>query len=188
MRPVICALLLTAASTSAALATAEVTVILKFDHRYSEPTLNEMKREIRALMQRSSVELDWRTANEISASESFANLVVVTFHGSCEMKAFTPPLSGTSVALGYSHVEDGQVLPFAEVECDHIRSELRAANTAFGPDADRLLGRAIGRVLAHELYHIIGRTSAHSHTGIFQKSLSPQDLTTDRTLPQPFIH
>jgi len=188
MRPVLCALLLIAASTSAAFATAEVTIILRFDQRHSDPAVNEMKRELQDVMHDSSVELSWRSSGEISPSESFAQLVVVTFHGSCETKPFAPPLPDEPVALAYSHVSDGQVIPFAEVECDRIRSELHTAHAPIGPEADRLLGRAMGRVLAHELCHIIGHTRTHSHTGIFRKSLSPQDLIADRNWSSSFTH
>jgi len=186
MRPVLCALLLMVASTSAVLATDEVTVILRFDQRHSEPAFSEMKRELQNVMRDSSVELNWRTSDEISPLESFAHLVVVTFHGSCETKPFAPPLPDERVALGYSHVSDGEVIPFAEVECDRIRSELRTVHPVLGPEADRLLGRAMGRVLAHELHHIIDHTRTHSHTGIFRKSLSPQDLVADRTWSSSF--
>jgi len=188
MRLVCCALLLMAASTSVGFASTEVTIILRFDHGHSEPAVNEMKRELQNVLYDSGVQLSWRGAGEISPSESFANLVVVTFRGSCEMKPFAPPLPDEPVALGYSHVSNGQVIPFAEVECDRIRSELRTTHALVGPGGDRLLGRAMGRVLAHELHHIIDHTRAHSHTGLYRKSLSPQDLISDRTWSSSFTH
>ena len=186
MRRVFCALLFIAMSTSAAFATAEVTIIVRFDHGYSAPAVNEMKRELQNVLYDSGVEFSWRRADEISSSESFANLVVVTFRGSCETKPFALPLADEPVALGYSHVSNGQVIPFAEVECDRIRSELRTTHALLGPDGDRLLGRAMGRVLAHEIHHIIDHTRAHEHTGLFRKSLSPQDLISDRISPSSF--
>jgi len=188
MRPVFCALLLIVASTCTAFATSEVTIILRFDHRHSDSAVNEMKRELQNVMHDSNVELRWRSFDEISRAESFAHIVVVTFHGSCETKPFATPLPDEPTALGYSHVSDGEVIPFAEVECDRVRSELRTARTPLGPEADRLLGRAMGRVLAHELHHIIDHTRTHSHTGLFRKSLSPHDLIADRTWSSSFTH
>jgi len=38
------------------------------------------------------------------------------------------------------------------------------------------LGRALGRVMAHELYHIVGETTAHQIRGVAKASLSVQDL------------
>jgi hypothetical protein len=180
MRPVICALFALAASTCTAFATARVTLVLQFDARHSESSVSEMKQELQNLMRDSGVELSWRRATELSASDSFPSVVVVTFHGSCEMNTLAPPLPSEPVALGHSHLSGGDVIPFADVECDHVRSSLRSAHAEFGPDADVLLGRALGRVLAHELHHIIDHTRAHNQHGISRKSLSPRDLIADR--------
>lgn len=188
MRPVICALFGLAVSTSAALAAGPLTLILQFDGRHSEQSVGEMKRELQNIMLGSGTELSWREATEVSASESFPNLVVVTFHGNCAMTPFTSTLGEGGLPLGYSHVSDGEVIPFAVVECDRIRGELRSAHGTMTAGDDRMLGRALGRVLAHELHHIIDHTRTHEHTGLFRKSLSPQDLTSDRSLSSSFAH
>ena len=188
MRPVICALFGLAAFTSTALAAGPVTLILQFDGRHSEQSVGEMKRELQNIMRGSGTELNWRNFADVSASESFPSLVVVTFHGNCDMRPFTSAASDGGMALGYSHVSDGEVIPFADVECDRIRRELRSVHGAITAGDDRMLGRALGRVLAHELHHIIDRTRTHERTGLFRKSLSPQDLTADRTLSSSFTH
>jgi hypothetical protein len=181
MRPVLCALLSVVTSACSAFAAAKVTVVLQFDARHSEPSINEMKRELQALMQDSGVELSWRLLDELSASDSFPNLVVIKFHGSCETTGLAPPLSNEPVALAYAHVSNGNVIPFADVECDRIRSSLASARTGYSSRSDLLFGRAIGRVLAHELHHIIGRTRTHTQHGVSRKCLSPQELVADRT-------
>jgi hypothetical protein len=180
MRPVFCALFVLVALTSTAFATARVTLVLQFDTRHSESSVSEMQHELQSLMRDSGVELSWRRAGEISASDSFPSVVVVTFHGSCEMNTLAPPLPSEPVALGYSHVSGGDIIPFAAVDCDQVRSSLRSAHAEFGPGGDALLGRALGRVLAHELHHIIDRTRTHNQHGISRKSLSPRDLIADR--------
>jgi hypothetical protein len=180
MRPVICALLTLVVSACTAFAAGSVTLILQFDADHSERSITEMKSELQSLMRDSGVELNWRRLDEVSASDSFPSIVVVTFHGSCEMKPITAPLPSGPVALAYSYVSDGQVIPFADVECDRLRGSLRSARTEPGYTGDVLFGRALGRVLAHELHHIIERTRSHTHQGISRKSLSPQDLIADR--------
>ena len=181
MRPVICALLAMIASACTALATARVTIILQFDSRHSESSVNEMKRELQSLMQDSGVELNWRRLDEVSSSDSFPSVVVVTFHGACETKALAPPPLSEPAALAYSHISSGVVIPFAEVECDRVRASLALAQTLPGARGDLLLGRALGRVLAHELHHIIGQTRSHTQHGLGRKSLSARDLIADRT-------
>ena len=181
MRPVICALFAVVASACSAFATARVTLILQFDAAHSEQSVSEMKTELQSLMRDAGVELSWRRIDELSSSDSFPSVVVVTFHGSCEMKPFAPPLPSEPVALASTHLSDGHVIPFADVECDRIRSSLRSAHAESGNVGDLLFGRAMGRVLAHELHHIIDRTRAHTPHGITRKSLSPRDLIADRT-------
>jgi hypothetical protein len=139
-----------------------------------------MKRELQRLMRDAGVELSWRRVEDLSAADSLPSLVVVTFHGSCQMTTVAPPPPDAPVALGYSHISNGNLMPFAEVECNRIRSELRSTHTSLGPAVDLLLGRALGRVRAHELHHIIDQTRDHGPQGITQKSLSANDLIADR--------
>lgn len=186
MRPVFCALPVLFACTWAASAASEVTLILQFDGRHSDQSVGEMKRELQNLMRSSGTELSWRNSADVSSSESFSNIVVVTLHGMCVMRGFAPPFDDSGLPLGYSQVSGGDILPFADIECDRIRSELSTARGAVSPGDDRMLGRALGRVLAHELHHIIDRTRAHERSGILRKSLSPQELIADRTLSSSF--
>lgn len=188
MRHVISALLGLAAYTSTALAGNPVTLILQFDGRHSEQSVGEMKRELQNIMRGSGTELSWRNSADVSASESFPSIVVVTFHGNCAMQPFTSTPSDGGLPLGYSHISDGEVIPFADVECDRIRHELRSFHRTITAGDDQLFGRALGRVLAHELRHIIDHTRTHERNGLFGKSLSPQDLAADRNLSSSFAH
>jgi hypothetical protein len=166
------------ASTCTAFAAGPVTLILQFEAQHSEPSVNEMKRELQNLMRPSGVELSWRSLDEISSKDSFPSVVVVTFHGTCQTKPFPPSLPTDPAALAYAHVSNGTVIPFADVECDRVRSSLTSTP---GARSDLLFGRALGRVLAHELHHIIGQTRAHTQQGVSRKSLSARDLIADRT-------
>ena len=42
--------------------------------------------------------------------------------------------------------------------------------------ADLLLGRALGRVVAHELFHMLSRSNAHAREGLARESLTGQQL------------
>lgn len=181
MRPALCALFVLIAPNCAAFATTRVTLILQFDAAHSEQSVGEMKTELESLMGDAGVELSWRRIDELSAADSFPRVVVVTFHGRCEMTALAPPLPSEPAALAFTHLSNGRIIPFADVECDRIRSSLRLAHTTGGITGDLLFGRAMGRVLAHELHHILDRTRAHARHGIARKSLSPRDLIADRT-------
>ncbi|MGP8248142.1 MAG: hypothetical protein ACLQVN_26965 [Bryobacteraceae bacterium] len=42
-----------------------------------------------------------------------------------------------------------------------------------------LFGRALGRVLAHEVYHMMAKTTRHGSTGVTMPALSDAQLITD---------
>ena len=42
--------------------------------------------------------------------------------------------------------------------------------------SDLLLGRALGRVLAHEVMHILSKSGAHGRTGVTKTALSGSQL------------
>ena len=47
------------------------------------------------------------------------------------------------------------------------------------PDA-QVLGRALARVIAHEIYHIVAGTTDHHETGVAKAAFSARDLTGAR--------
>lgn len=111
-------------------------------------------------------------------------LVVVKLVGHCEMDgspAFLEP-----GPLGWSHEVDGIILPFSDLACDNIRGAVQFAMPDGGQlRGNVLLGRAMGRVLAHELYHIVADTSEHGKQGVAQAALSPRELTSGQLELQP---
>jgi hypothetical protein len=48
------------------------------------------------------------------------------------------------------------------------------------PMRNIVFGRALGRVVAHELYHILALTTEHAEAGVAKPSFSAQDLMSDR--------
>jgi hypothetical protein len=167
---VICALFSLLASACTVFATARVTLVLQFDAAHSEQSVSEMKSELQSLMRDAGVELNWRRIDELSSSDSFPSVVVVTFHGSCEMKPFAPPLPSEPVALASTRLQR----PNNSVRRRRMRPDSQLAGGACQPGStgDLLFGRAMGRVLAHELHHII--IDALLIRSAQRKSLSPR--------------
>jgi hypothetical protein len=172
MRPVFCAIL-TLLPLPAADGTA--TVVLKFEHRHSKAAVGEMKAEARTLLKSTGVSPDWREAEQLSASESFSRLIVVEFRGFCQPNLPSPPPIEPR-ALGYTYVSDGEPMPFSVIDCDRVRASLRSS--PYGTD-ETVFGRALGKVLAHELRHIIDRTVRHTPLGCMKKSFSYKYLMAD---------
>src|SRR6266478_703789 len=185
MRPVAAYLAIVPLSIMNAPATPRITadpltIVFRFDGPYSEKSLVEMKRELGTLLHDSGIRVDWRDQSDVAASESFPNLVVVNFRGKCRMEP-VPYLYDERGPLAFTYSTDGAVLPFSEIECDKVRSSLRTA--MWGGDykrSDILFRRALARVLAHELYHVLAKTHSHAGQGIAEKSLSGSQLISER--------
>lgn len=142
-----------------------------------------MEREVESLAAPSGIRLNWVMSTEPPGV--FEQLAVITLRGSCRPGTPVPssvlPHRDEPDALGQTQVVDGQVLPFADVRCDAIRQLIaRELNRQSPQDREDLLGRAMGRVTAHELYHIVLRTTSHGRNGLARDAQSSSDLTADR--------
>ena len=157
-----------------------ITVYTQFAKPYSAISLDEMKHEMAAIMSPLGLDFSWRSLKNATGSEVSAELVVVTFQGSCEMDDVVNSHGGNVGALGWTHVSDGTVLPFSDVDCDKIRRfiapEVRGLDSSHRSMA---YGRAIGRVLAHELYHVFTNTTRHASWGVAKSCYSSHDLVAD---------
>lgn len=161
-------------------APAPLTILFRFEAANSPIALKEMKRELGTLLEPLGFVPEWRDRADTAAADSFRQIVLVDFRGRCLMEAADLPYE-TNGALARTPVAKGKVLPFSEVECDQVRASLHSATWGSeGQQSDMVLGRALGRVLAHELYHVLMQTSAHARHGVAKRSLSRAELVSDR--------
>ena len=163
----------------------EIAVLLDFKGDYSELSVEQMKREFTSIMKPSGIAFTWQDLKEFRVGTDFPALVVVRFRGNCDLSGMRP-LQHQPGAFAFAHVSDKQVMPFIEVNCDQIRGSLFAA--MWGEDfeyRDFLLGRAIARVLAHEMHHVLGNTCEHQKHGLAKEALSGRDLISE-ALPDAF--
>jgi hypothetical protein len=158
-----------------------VAVFMDFDSQPGAASIAAMKQEAEALLKASGVTLRWQTRDEGQESKPSPGLIVMRFRGRCRVEAWPQPNedeapSGTH-ALGFTHVSNGHVLPFSEIECDQIRKALNylAADSTPG-ERQKAFGLAMGRVVAHELYHILARTTSHAEEGLAKATQSLRDL------------
>jgi hypothetical protein len=153
-----------------------VGVFLQFDSAPNGAALEVMKREVDTLLRPSGVSVGWRMASENRGNESFANLVLLNFKGKCRVEPWSVrPEPGQTRTLGATKVADGHVLPFSEVKCDAVKQAL----SYLRPEANSIerqnaLGLAMGRVVAHELYHVLANATAHAARGL-AKAAGPFD-------------
>jgi hypothetical protein len=176
MRPVsFCAITVAALATLLSADTpahaAGVTIVLDFQGPRSERSVQEMKRELEGIMKNSGLAFEWRLRDEAHQGTS-NNLVVVRFKGKCVLEP-VGYLYDERGPLAFTYTTDGAIQPYSEVACDKVTASVRSA--MFGGDyanADELLGRALGRIVAHELVHILSKSGAHARDGVEKAALS----------------
>jgi len=178
----ICACLLLAAALPLAAITpandADVTVIVNFKGSYSPAAIREMQREAGEIIKTSGIQLAWRLRSE-AADSTFNDLVVMTFKGTCIFNPM-PVVVDELGPYALTRTAGGEVQPFGEVDCDHVVASLHNAMTSSDfAKADLLLGRALGRVVAHELVHMLTKSRQHGKEGVEKAALSGRQLISE---------
>jgi len=164
---------------------APIGIYMSFDAAHSDRAVTSMRQEVEGLTKPSGFRLEWRLLSARRSDESFSDLMVVKFHGACTMEGIQlvfselgPDTEGGP--LGFTRTSDGHVLPFSDLECDRIRRSIAPLAIGASPDErEALLGRAMGRVLAHELFHVFANTSKHGTEGVAKTSYTRKDLLAD---------
>jgi hypothetical protein len=152
-----------------------ITIVLDFQGPRSEQSVAEMKREFTGIMKDTAVRFDFRSRGQAS-QEALSDLVLVRFKGKCVLDP-VGYLYDERGPMAFTYSTDGAVQPFSEVACDKVTSAVRSAMSGGDfANADVLLGRALGRVLAHEVVHILSKSGTHGRSGVAKTALSGSQL------------
>ena len=159
--------------------TKEVTIVMQFAEGFSPQALQEMQLEAERIVRKAGVNLAFKHRHE-AAQETYNDLIFFKMSGRCEMDSFHPLLDKRG-PLAFTFTTDGRILPFGEVKCDRLRDSIKTAMS--GADYSQinlLLGRAMGRVLAHELYHMLAQSKGHAKGGVARESLSARQFIAEK--------
>ena len=152
-----------------------VGMFIGFETQPSDAAVAAMEREVASIMSPAGLEVSWRNLADSAQDSAFSDVVVVRLKGSC--KGTPLPLNTTASPLASTAISDGQILHFAEVQCDELRRYLsREIASARPQDRQRLYGQALGRIMAHEMYHIFAGTNQHAAGGVARACHSRQEL------------
>lgn len=168
---------------SAGSADSELVVYLKTGTNQPNAPITQMKQDLAALMRTAGYQVSFRTPRT-GAGDDASYLAVVQLNGTCALPAgyigiLGPPVNGESLAT--TNITDGQVLPFSTVNCEALtRSVAPALRTSVAAQRDFLYGRALARVVAHELYHILAGSIDHAKSGVARSCFSQDDLVAER--------
>ena len=143
----------------------------------SDALYDTLERELESVFKLPGLHLVWRKLDNNTARETFERIIVVRLRGDCGCNH--PPGELKSKILGFTHSSDGIILPFVEIDCDAIRALLYWGGDNVRRSTETMaLGRAMARVLAHEMFHVLIGTPKHSRHGIRQETLTPNELVT----------
>lgn len=161
-----------------------LTVLLDIEQKHSQRALTEMRKELAKVFKPTNLTLDVRLRQDTKPEETFSDVVLVKLKGTCRMQNYAP-LMDERGPFAWTHTVDGKILPFSEVACDHVARSIQQAIGSESRDRDRLLGRALARVMAHEIVHMVGKCSDHSHAGVFRHALSGRQLIAEKLELEP---
>lgn len=156
-----------------------IALYLHFQQEPPPQVVSALQSEVESIMAPAGLSFDWRDLATADGGHPSPELAVITFKGRCDVSQYRAPLSDPG-ALGWTHISDGVILPFADIDCDAIHGFLQK-ELLFEPGESRagLFGRAIGRVMAHELYHIFANTRHHGSEGAGRSTYSVRDLLSE---------
>jgi hypothetical protein len=164
--------------------TASVTVLLSGE---TAPALvlRALQREAESALAPSRLTLSWLSSHEAHVPDVNGRMAIIRLRGLCRASGpvRTDPVVNANgdPVLGQTHIVAGRVLPIADVLCDAVRKVVeRDLKTAPPRDREELLGRALGRVAAHELYHILVRTTEHARNGLSRPGQNSTELLAPR--------
>ncbi len=159
-----------------------VAVLVGSDHA-TPAVLEAIERTAQAALA-PGISVTWKTSSELEGTAVSADVAIIRLRGECHprggLQSWSPPSIADGKPMGQTHISDGHVLPIADILCDTVWDlvgpDIRGAAAR---DRDELLGRALGRVVAHELYHIMLRTTAHTQEGFTRPNLRSADLLSE---------
>jgi hypothetical protein len=157
----------------------DLTVVYEINADHSPIAFGEMKKELTSIMGATGMTIRFKALTDVKPADRFVEIVIVRFRGRCLMEP-RQARTNWSGTLAFTHSSDGDVLPFVDVGCDRVREVIYDAYWRHGDEADRRLGRALARVVAHELYHVLANTTRHSSDGIARPRLSKDDLVAEK--------
>jgi len=162
-----------------------VTVFFQFESPAPPQVFAYLRAELDRLFAPVPVRFDWLRIEEAPEAGVLGEAVVVRFRGNCSLNGL-PPVADERGPYAWASVTGGVVQPFAAINCDRVRAAVHGA--MWGGErgqADRFLGRALGRVAAHEVYHMYFRSRRHEGSGVMRHALSPMDLVAERSELHP---
>ena len=152
-------------------------LLTRFDQSPNASVVDWMEKEVARLFSDAGLSISWQQNLQMNHWEITGLPVSVQFRGNCRIEpgALSQLTDGP---MGWIEVQGGDILPLIEVDCGRIAEMVwQVRGTVPVPLVNRALGLALGRVMAHELYHYLTRSTIHTESRLFRKGMASMDLT-----------
>jgi hypothetical protein len=157
-----------------------VAIVLKTEAPMSPMTEQAMREELARLLRPAGIRAVVHRDAEMLDLGGVDEVIWVGYRG-CSLVPAGKAVSRPAGPLGWVRCLDGAMQPFVTVDCPLVAAHLREALVA--PQhlwAKPLMGRALARVLVHELMHYLTRSREHSGTRLFREDMDSQTLVEPR--------
>jgi hypothetical protein len=155
----------------------KLNLLTRFDRSPDISVVEWMAKEVARLFSDAGLSISWQQNLQMNHWEITGPPVSVQFRGNCRIEpgALSLPTDGP---MAWTEVQDGDILPFIEVDCGRIAEMVwQIRGTVPVLLVNRAFGLALGRVMAHELYHYLTRSTIHTESRLFRKGMTSMDLT-----------
>lgn len=175
MRALVIAAVLAASLSIQAEEPIRIGIRLSAPDQMPKSLVSALMRETERYWSFPGLKLHWHEAKPPCGSVDH-RLVIVEMRGACTLHRF--PGVDSVKPLGYTHVTDGHVLPFIEIDCDAVAASVSRVTPALTAFLNvNAYARALAAVLTHEMVHALTESSTHDESGVMQPNLSPKQLT-----------
>ncbi len=161
------------------------TLLLDFEGSHSPVSEAALGAELHSIVSLSPVPIRLQVLTGPLQGDVPGSLVIFKMKGSCTMQPTMPvgAMSDERGPLAMTFMANGEMLPFANVDCNRVRTSLeRILGRGASRQHEKQYGTALARVMAHELYHMLSRSSVHDEDGITKKALTSRELSEGRLL------
>jgi hypothetical protein len=154
----------------------DIFVLAAFDRAPDTAAFEWMQQETARVFSDAGLTFSWRPGNQLNIVPLSTRRVTLQVHGDCRIEPSVVPTAENG-PMGWIDSQDGELRPFIDLDCDRISAMVwQNRGTLPLPLVVRAFGLAMGRVLAHEVYHYITQSTAHRASDIFRHSMTSRDL------------
>ncbi len=102
---------------------APIALYAQFQQEPPAGVLQAVREELSSIMAPMGLRFEWHALSAARGEEAAVELAVITFKGGCDLDHLVMHMHGTLTGpLGWTHISEGAILPFADIDCDGIRS------------------------------------------------------------------